>query len=352
MGICTKKPPESGSSLATGTGSGGLGNALKHGERITRMGEGKKRSREMAKFINDFVNELVDYNDARDFEGDPRVQEYRKLGNDIRLCSNYLVFNNYYTIDEIRLAKITSCKKHMLCRVCARIRAAKMVSKYLERLEIMRESNPAIKLAFLTLTVKDGEDLLERQDHLEKSWKKYQEKRRDFLKKGRGFNELCKTDGAVFSYEVKKGKNSNLWHPHLHAVVSLNDYVDVKKMSDEWRKITGDSFVVDIRMLKGDISEAFLEVFKYALKFSDMDLDQNFYAYRKLKGRRLQGSYGEFWGVKVPDKTTDDLFEDLPFFEMFYQYSSDKKSFDLTDFKKKYSSPNMDSFSSDLDSLS
>ena len=39
--------------------------------------------------------------------------------------------------------------------------------------------------------------------------------------------------------------------------------------------------------------------------------------------KRLQGSFGLFWGVNVPDKLTDDLLPDeLPYIELFYKYTN------------------------------
>ena len=49
-----------------------------------------------------------------------------------------------------------------------------------------------------------------------------------------------------------------------------------EKLSQQWEAITGDSKIVDVRRLKplqrdkNDYMEAFIEVFKYALKFSEM----------------------------------------------------------------------------------
>ncbi|MCP4058787.1 MAG: hypothetical protein GY738_16030, partial [Pseudoalteromonas sp.] len=31
--------------------------------------------------------------------------------------------------------------------------------------------------------------------------------------------------------------------------------------------------------------------------------------------------FGCFWGVKIPEKMTDDLLEDLPYIELFYKYT-------------------------------
>ena len=320
MGSERKNPPEStqlgGAELSEGS------DATKHPERVARLGDCKKRSRLMGNHILRTSEGLSPFEEDR----------YRKLASEVLSCANYLVFNNYYTVGQIRLSKITTCKKHLLCPVCARIRAAKQVSRYLERIDILKAENKNMKLAFLTLTVKNGEDLEERFEHLKNSFRKFQDRRRDYIKKGRGFNELCKVDGAVFSYEITNQGNG--WHPHIHAIVILNDWIDHDKLSTEWQDITLDSQIVDIRRIKGDIAQGFLEVFKYALKFSELSLEHNLQAYDVLRGSRMQGSFGKLHGVKVPEKMTDDLLEDLPYLEMFYRYSAHKGAFDLTEVKE------------------
>lgn len=324
MGSGTKNPPETGPMLAGRNVSEGL-DAIKHPERVARLGEGKKRSREMGKYILQASAEAA---------SSAEEEILYKLGGEVISCANYLVFNNYYTVGEIRLSKMMTCKKHMLCPVCARIRAAKQVSRYLERLDIIKKEKP-VRLALLTLTVKNGDDLQERFQHLQKSWKKYQKKRRDWVKKGTGFNELCKVNGSVFSYEITKKDNG--WHPHIHAIVNLDEWINQDKLIEEWRSITGDSYICDIRRIKDDPAKGFLEVFKYALKFSELELEDNLKAYETLRGRRLQGSFGSFHGVKVPEKMTDDLLDDLPYLELFYHYSKQKGVYDLKECRDRSS---------------
>lgn len=304
------KPLTDDQALAGTESIKGFKNAVKHGERIARLSQLKKRSRQMASYMLDMSDNPFD----------------TRTANNVAACSTWLVFNHYYTVDEVRLSKAVTCKKHLLCPVCAKIRAVKQAIKYMERLDQVLQDNPNLVPAMMTLTIKNGFDLTERFNHLTDSWKKFQARRRDYFKKGRGFNELCRTQGGVFSYEFTKSQAG--WHPHLHAVVLLDSKIDKHQLSEEWHQITGDSFITDIRKLKPnktqDIADAFLEVFKYALKFSEMDLEDNLDAYHQLKGKRLQGAYGAFWGVEVPEKMTDDLLEGLPYLELFYQYLSGK----------------------------
>jgi hypothetical protein len=82
----------------------------------------------------------------------------------------------------------------------------------------------------------------------------------------------------------------------------------------------GDSFVVDVRPITGDPVEGFLEVFKYAVKFSDQPPADTWHAYSVLKGKRLLGSAGCFRGVEVPDELNDELLDDLPYVDLFYRF--------------------------------
>jgi hypothetical protein len=298
MGLKTKPPattPLAGETLTEGSSE------LRHPERIARLGHLKARAVSMGSWLNDRPGDLL----AVKFE------------RSLRGCANYMLFHHYFTVAEIRLAKVHTCKVHLLCPFCAHARGTKTLSAYLERLEVLKAAKPTLRLAMLTLTVKNGPDLNERFEHLEKSFKTYCARRRDSHKKQRGYNEFSKIAGAFFSYELTKKTDG--WHPHLHAIVVLDEWIDQKKLSSEWLGITGDSFIVDIRRIKGDPVEGFKEVCKYALKFGDLDHEENWEAFIALKGRRLQGSFGCFRGVVVPEGATDNLLE-LPFTELHYQY--------------------------------
>jgi hypothetical protein len=60
-------------------------------------------------------------------------------------------------------------------------------------------------------------------------------------------------------------------------------------------------------------------VFKYALKFSDLPDMHRLHAYKTLKGKRLQDSFGDLRGLDVEPSDQDDLLEELPYIErMFY----------------------------------
>ena len=185
------------------------------------------------------------------------------------------------------------------------------------RFEVISASNARLRPFLVTLTVKDGDDLAERFKHLHASqrelWKRKQ--------RGRG-SSFDTIEGAVWSYEVKRGTGSKSWHPHLHMIALCETPPDSRRLSAEWHSITGDSFIVDVRPIEGDPVDGFLEVFKYAVKFSDQSPADTWHAFSTLKGRNLLASSGVFRGVEVPDTLTDEALglDDLPFIEYLYRY--------------------------------
>lgn len=253
-----------------------------------------------------------------------------KLAGDLFGCGSYLLFREYHTVGKVRLHAMHSCKKHLLCPLCAIRRGAKMVGAYYDRLQVILAEKPNLKPYLVTLTVKDGEDLRERFRHLHGSVQRLHKTRT-----GRGqYSEACKASGAVWSYEFKRGKNSGLWHPHTHAIWLCETPPDQAALRLQWKKITGDSHMCDVRPFHDDrdVLGGFLEVFKYAVKFSDLPMEDNWDGWKALAGKRLVASFGCFRGVDVPVELTDEQLDDLPYVEALYRfvygagYSYEKKT--------------------------
>lgn len=230
-------------------------------------------------------------------------------------CGAMLVFRKYLMLDKAKLRDARFCKNHLLCPFCAIRRGAKMMARYLERVEIVLSENPSLVPWMVTFTVKNGSSLEERYKHLHNSVKRYNKYRH--LNRG---HEVCKVDGSVWSYEFKKGSGSGEWHPHMHAVWLCTSPLDTKKLAEEWQHVTGDSFIVEAHPLYGEKVDAFAEVFKYALKFGDMSVEDNWAAYEVMKGKRLVRSSGSLWGVDVPEYLEDDMLPDDIWVDVAYRF--------------------------------
>lgn len=247
--------------------------------------------------------------------GRPGLQETAKR---VASCGDYLAFRHYYTVDLVRLHGAQLCGKSLLCPLCAIRRGAKALKAYLDRWECIRAEKTLLRPFLVTLTVKDGDDLSERFRHLHAAqrelWKRKQ--------RGRG-SVLDGVDGAVWSYEVKRGSGSGKWHPHLHMIALAEVQPDQDALSAEWLEITGDSFIVDVRPIsQDDPVTGFLEVFKYAIKFAEQEPADTVEAFSVLRGKRLIGSAGCFRKVTFREDLLDDQegLEELPFITLFYRY--------------------------------
>ena len=248
---------------------------------------------------------------------------HQAMAAKVKGCGDYLQFRHYITVDTVRLHAAQFCKKHLLCPLCAIRRGAKALAAYLARWECIRAQKPALRPYLVTLTVKDGPDLAERFKHLKDSqhelWKRKH--------RGRG-SVLDGVQGAVWSYEVKRGSGSGIWHPHLHMIalaesMTIEGHGNLGRLSAEWLEITGDSHMVDVREIDElDPVSGFIEVFKYAVKFSDQEPADTVHAWETLKGKRLLASSGCFRGVVVPDELTDDSsdLDGLPFMDLLYRF--------------------------------
>ena len=300
-------------------------NADQHRDRITRFGILKHR----AKLQEQYLWTQVDFKSEGE---DDLSNKALKAATKLKGCGQFLIFRNYYTIDQVKLEKFHVCGQHLLCPMCAGIRAARSMKRYLDRIHELMRDNPRLKPVLITLTVKNGEDLEERYNHLTSSFRTLLSRYRDYKKKGRGFNQFCKIDGAFYTTEYTYNDKTKQWHPHIHIFALLNEWIDQEELAETWHDITLDSYIVDIRRVKKTkehgYSKAVAEVCKYALKFGDLSVENTWDAFLTLKGKRLTGSFGSMHGVKIPDKATDDMpLEELPYLEMFYRFVFDKKSY-------------------------
>jgi hypothetical protein len=247
------------------------------------------------------------------------IPAHQAMGEKVKGCGDYLVFRHYFTVDQVKLHGASLCRKHLLCPLCAIRRGAKSLAAYLQRWEVIKAEKPALNAYLVTLTVKDGDDLKERFNHLHKA------QRELWMRKHRGrvASPLAGVEGAVWSYEVKRGSGSKSWHPHLHMIALAESMPDQAALSAEWHNITGDSFIVDVRPIsQEDPASGFVEVFKYAVKFSDQPPADTVHAWVTLAGKRLLASSGCFRGVQLPESLLDDSegLDGLPYVALFYRY--------------------------------
>jgi len=238
----------------------------------------------------------------------------------VKSCGSYLVFKQLLKSGSMSLKSANFCEKSTLCPFCAIRRASKLLANFEKKSEFLLSEHPSLKAYMVTLTVKNQPSLSKAYNQLTGSLKKMRKDRQHHLKNPkRKFIEFVKAKAGVYSIEFKRGKNSQAWHPNAHMIWFCSSKPDKYQLSEEWKKYTKDSYIVDVRPVKrNDDKNPYLEVFKYALKFSELSLEDNFEAYRFLKGKRLVGTFGLLRGIKLDEEVAIEELED--YIELFYRY--------------------------------
>ena len=119
-------------------------------------------------------------------------------------------------------------RQQLLCPFCALRRAATCASVLGQGCHC-ESRKPDLQLYFVTLTVKDGESLQERFNHLVKAERRYKRQRRN-AEAGQKFVEYAKAQGGVCSVEFKRGQNSGQWHPHMHMIWLCSEAPDAHQL--------------------------------------------------------------------------------------------------------------------------
>lgn len=310
--------------------------------RLARYSQGKENALKIQKYLLEQV-------EKDKFEGKQKRKAI-KSAERLACCGNFLKFWNFYTIGEYKLKEANFCKQHLLCQLCAMRRGAKQAKEASEKVAYLLRKDPDLKASMLTLTVKDGPDLAERVGHLIDGKKKILKTMRNAKARKKKVSEFARIEGIVGAVEITRGKGSKLWHPHIHAIIlHRGDFLplvdqqgrtstrwDFRRkcrvpqlaLSDEWQRITGDSFILDVSPISArtqdDLISNCCEVFKYALKFSSMPPSDVVHAWLTLSGRQLIFSAGLLRGLEMePEDLLDSIppdYDELPYIEMMFRF--------------------------------
>jgi hypothetical protein len=270
-------------------------------KRLEAYAQHRVRADAMAEYIRPMV-----------WEKSPEMSAFAAM----RECGRSLEWRHYYAAGRSSLLKARTCKKHHLCPMCASLRGLRLAAAYRDRVELVMRGHSTLELQLVTLTVKDGADLVERFSHLHESLRILRKR----SGRGNAPTEWDKIVGAVWSFEVKRGLNSGLWHPHVHALAVVKSPIEQAMLSDQWHSITGDSMIVDVRPVNPDQHGAFVECFKYALKFSEMTIPDNFDAWVALRGRRLIASSGVLRGIDHNLDLMDPVEDDPRYYDILFHF--------------------------------
>jgi hypothetical protein len=334
-------------------------------ERLERYHKAKIRQAQMSAYLHDLSTSEIWTADALEairlaragrapfdrFAGSDTASKIRpaemlRRSETLSTCGSYLHFRYYFTADRVALHAAQFCQQPKLCPMCAIRRAARLLRRLVERFMTVHHDKPQLIPVLATMTVKNGEHLGERFKHLRCSLDKlnHRAKHARTGKKNLG-SVMARVAGGYWSIEVKRGEGDRGggWHPHCHAVWLCDSLPAVDDLRAEWKEITGDSHMCDVRPFNfykrglaptaDNIGADFAEVTKYALKFSTMDPADNWHAFDTLRGAMMARPFGVLHGVKEEPAGPDDFDPaDLPYYDMLFNHSA-------TGYRQVFSSP-------------
>ena len=189
------------------------------------------------------------------------------------------------------------------CPMCAAQKAdyaTEQTQDYIDTLKAPR---------FLTLTLRhDKKTLKEQIDFLQDSFRRLRQ--RVFWK-----NHVT---GGIWFLQIKRGKNSGCWHPHLHILLD-GAYLEQGKLSELWEQITYGSPVVDIRRIHNKKAAA-QYVARYVARpavLKDMSMPDRVEVIKALHGKRLCGTFGTAKAITLtpPKETPDGEWEEISYYD-------------------------------------
>jgi len=309
------------------------------------------------------VHEFTDFLYKQDLETlENQMFDLRGRMEKMSRCADFLEFKNFYQSGKVRVQGLY-CQEHLACPMCAIRRSGRLLRAYAPKVFEYLRAHPDLKPYLVTFTVPNGEDLKRTFKLLQSSFRSLMRKAYEYQRGQKKTScEMSRVRGAIASYEVKRGKNSCLWHPHCHILTFADSPFCWNSLRAEWSAAVGCSAVVNVQKVEYDpectqvdledctdidllfknrkLGGSLLEVLKYPLKFTGVPFEDNLELWRKFKGSRMIQTYGsEFKSVVIPDDddTEDQQLKDDPFirFLMFYESEIGSYDFDSVSYSAK-----------------
>lgn len=241
----------------------------------------------------------------------------------IKQCSDYLAFNNYYQVGQIKLASANFCKVHQICSQCAQRRGTRYGQEILKSIQ---ETKPQF-LQLITLTVKNSHDL---EDSLHRLFKYFKILTNRYKRQNTKDSITNSFVGGVWSIEITYSEKHG-WHPHIHGLIASKKRIYTHEVRAEWESISeGESYICDSSPVDTSTDETLFksvaEVCKYTLKNSSLPAAELMEVYIALKGKQLIRRFGTFSGRVVQMVDITD-FTNEPFYQYLFKFFNNKYNF-------------------------
>lgn len=241
---------------------------------LAKLEKSQKNKREFIRYLEESKSPLL---------------KHTMKTNRLKECGNVVTFRKHLETGEKQLLSANFCKYDRVCIACATKRAIGMIKRFEQGIKAQNLYEKHRYYIVLTIKHKAWDTLEDLMAKLltskEKLARNYRNSKRD-MQKNKSFFSVF--DGMVISIEVAH-KWKNGWHPHINILACSSKEVPIKQgahlrwdvnehLQNERLQITWDSFIHNIRKInvKNDyFTRSWIgEVFKYAIKFSDLTTPQ------------------------------------------------------------------------------
>lgn len=320
--------------------------------RLTRLNSDKKQALIITEYLDKIIHDLEFWfyldsdqkTDSDDYDLFNRLSKLDKLNSKdkdlsyflmhlknirsrVANCCQDITFKINHSTGQFKIDNARFCMNYTLCPICAMKRSGQMYKPYFDRYKILKQKYPDAYTSLVTLTVKNGLDLQERFNHFKTCARKLHDHGRRARNEERGYkSEFKKVIASFCNIEVTKELTD--WHVHGHFIVLHDRTFDYDSLRTEWKKITGDSHVLNVRQINelDDAMKEFKTVFGYVTKSSESESltpDQTIELYAVTRGQHFCDPYGEFRGIKLPKTLIDKDHDDSSFVTFLVKYSTE-----------------------------
>lgn len=218
------------------------------------------------------------------------TRKYNSHGQALEDCRKFANFVREKVSGDVKVMS-SSCRDRW-CPMCAGEKKRFVT----EAVEIYIKSLKAPR--FLTLTLRNNTgDLQSQIEFLQECFRKI--RYRAYWKKN--------VSGGIWFLQIKRGKNSGCWHPHLHMLLDGN-YMEQARLSELWELVTYGSPIIDIRRVH-DLESAAGEVARYVARpaaMAKMPLEDRIEVIEALAGKRLCGTFGNAKTIALSPPKIED----------------------------------------------
>jgi len=287
-------------------------NRLAHGEnddlrrRLFQAGGHLKESRDFARWL---------------------AEHDQKRAGKLRDCAGFLMFRQFVKLGVVKLAGGVFCRQPLLCGFCAAGRASRQVATLGDKFDQVRTAHPFLKPYMVTLTIRSQPSLAPMLKTFWGCWSKMVQRRANAIK-GKNGSVMGLMAGGFIAGEAKRGEGGG-WHYHAHGVflADVDRYQPVwERLVREWADVAGQSWAsVQFQPVRGDLrSDTLRECLKYASKWEPGQFADRLEAANALAGVRRVRTFGNLYGVKLPEDVTDDLtgLDAEEYIERVFRYGS------------------------------